>query len=124
MQLSLKVLLSCSFPPADTQDRPPSLNCREETRVIERPILVPTVPQSALRLCRPTWGESRLFSTALPSIAPALEEVAWIGANELIRPNRDGLGTFGVVAQGVEQRQTGLFMPSAEFHGCVLQTPQ
>ena len=26
-------------------------------------------------------------------------QLAWIGANEFVRPDRDGLGTFGVVAQ-------------------------
>ena len=54
----------------------------------------PTLPAS-----HPISLRSRLSSTALPSIAQRGRQFARIGPNQLIRPHRDGLGTFGVVMQ-------------------------
>ncbi len=42
-----------------------------------------------------------IFSIGPSSIAPARRAAYSIGSNEFVRPNRDGLGTFG----GVTQRQ-------------------
>ena len=53
-----------------------------------------------LELLAVPFGKVALFSTGHSLLVPARAAVFRIGANEFVRPNRDGLGTFGVVMQG------------------------
>ena len=60
------------------------------------PALAPDARRSSPPPCHPTSEGSRLSSTTLSSIAPAPEELAWIGPDEFVGADHDGLGTFSL----------------------------
>ena len=53
----------------------------------------------ALPTCRPIGGNRTLFPLPYHQSRQRRRKLPWIAPNKFIRSNRDGLGTFGVVAR-------------------------